>query len=393
MVSFFNAPKSYTGEDMVEIYGHGGPVSLQEILRSSLRSGAILAKPGEFTRRAFLHGRISLSQAEAVGDLIEAKTGRAARLAWRQLAGDHDKWTRQISRKLEQVLGSITAELEFPDDIPGDQPGSLLKALELIRRDLADAVSASGQAIWLKQGIRAAIFGRANVGKSTLFNALLGRERAITSPWPGTTRDFIEESFEHDGLPVILIDTAGWKGKPGPLDRLGWRKAKQVLATADIVILVLDASGGLKAEDRKFWQLAGQGGRKIIVALNKIDKGSKIQVKKLANIRPATLDMVKVSALKGRGLGEIKKTIGQLVPDVTGSYTGTPAFSNTRHLDCLQQALKELDSSIGDLKQKEPLDIVSLGLNRAWEALGEMTGEKASERLLDSIFSRFCLGK
>lgn len=393
MVSFFSGPKSYTGEDMVEIYGHGGPISLQEILKSALLAGATLAKPGEFTRRAFLNGKISLSQAEAVGDLISARTSRASQTAWRQLAGDHDKWIRALSHRLEQILGSIAAELEFPDEVPRSSTIKLTKDLEAICRDLGSAITAAKPAVLLKQGIRVVIIGRANVGKSTLFNAILGLDRAITSPWPGTTRDFIEETYEQAGLPVTLIDTAGWKGRPGPLDSLGWRKSRQALATADLVILVLDASSGFKAEDRKFWELAGKGGQRMIVALNKIDRGSKVSSRSLPKIGPAPLALIKVSALRKKGLADVKQMIGRLIPTATGSSANAPIFSSSRHLDCLQQALRNLKESLEDLKQKRPLDIVSLGIDQAWVSLGEMTGERASEKLLDSIFSRFCLGK
>lgn len=392
LISFFKSPKSYTGEDVVEISAHGGKIRLADILNAVILAGARSAQPGEYTKRAFLNGRLDLSQAEAVDDMISAKTSRAANLAWNQLTGENSQWLSGIKRALIRIMADLTAELEFPDDFQSTDLVQLASKLKKINEKIAQTIGASKPAIMIKEGVRLAIVGRANVGKSTLFNALLGRNRAITSSWPGTTRDFLEESVDLGGIPVTLIDTAGWKNRQHNLDRLSWRKTKQAINTSSLVIFMLDATGRVTKGDKKLWRLVAYGRDMIIVALNKIDRQPVLN-KNTINQTLGPAIVIAISALKQTGLNTLRKAIGRMLINDDPGMSSKVVFSSQRHLSCLKSAQTYISKAINNLGQALPLDMISLDIQQSWEILGEITGQTATQKLLDSIFSRFCLGK
>jgi tRNA modification GTPase len=373
---YFNAPRSYTGEDVLELQGHGGPVVMQALLGAVLDAGARLAEPGEYTRRAFLNGRLDLAQAEAVADLIDAASREAARSALRSLAGEFSAAIGALVAGLTELRALTEATLDFPeeelDPLHRADAGARLARL---RAALEDVLARSRQGSLLRSGVQVVLAGRPNVGKSSLLNRLAGEERAIVTPVPGTTRDALREPVQIEGVPILLVDTAGLRESRDEVERLGMERTERELARADLVLVVLEA-GSMQMPD----QPLAQGSRRIRV-INKIDL--------LPDPRPGRDgDAVRVSAKTGAGLDALRAAILEAAGwEARGEST---FLARERHLRALARARAHLEAAEGRATQWE---LFAEELRLAQEALGEITGRLSPDDLLGEIFSRFCIGK
>ncbi|MFQ5858387.1 MAG: tRNA uridine-5-carboxymethylaminomethyl(34) synthesis GTPase MnmE [Anaerolineae bacterium] len=383
---YIPAPHTYTRQDVAEIQGHGSPLSLQRILNLVLCRGARLAEPGEFTLRAFVNGRLDLAQAEAVLDLIQARTEAGHRIAMGQLGGRLSDAVRRVRRQLLDVLAYLEASIDFTHDEvpPQDILGPLSGILDEIERLLRNV----DQGIIYRQGVRAAIVGRPNVGKSSLLNALLRAERAIVTEIPGTTRDTLEETINLRGVPLVLIDTAGIAETEDQVERLGIIRSREALHKADLALLVVDGSQPLGAEDREIVALIGN--RPAVLVVNKIDLGSpEVHVDELLADAPH----VRVSALSGAGLHALEEILVDVVLSGRAISSDRLIVSNPRHKALLTQAAEHVQAAMNAHERGLPADFISIDAMSAATALGEITGETAGEDLLNAIFSQFCVGK
>ncbi len=408
LVAFMRAPHTYTREDVVEIQGHGGPLLLQRLLRVVLAQGARMANPGEFTLRAFLHGRLDLAQAESVMDLIEAQTEAGQRLAMQQLRGRLSAQLQEVQLVILDIMARIEASIDFPEeDVPTPRPEELQALIVIAQQQVARLLAGSEQGRLYRQGLRTAIIGRPNVGKSSLLNALLRSERAIVTPVAGTTRDTVEEVANLRGIPLHFIDTAGITPTDDPVEQIGVQRSRAAAEHADVVLLVFDGSEELTDQDYRVsseLQALGFGrqasahatssyvSRPVIIVLNKADRELRVSRTEIHRLWPAAA-IVSTSMLTGEGLAMLEDTIADLVLAGKVLYSESVLVTNTRHQDALRRVAEHLRASLVSLEQGLPLDFVSIDLRAAHEALGEVTGETASDDLLDRIFSEFCIGK
>jgi tRNA modification GTPase len=391
LLSYMAAPHTYTREDVVEINSHSGPLLLEQILKILVREGARLAKPGEFTFRAFMNGRMDLTQAEAIIDLINAQSERGLQLASNQIHGELRMEIEGLRQKAVDLLAHIEAAIDFPEE-----DFSLINREATacrIREDLLDPVSRilSGygeRKLWL-EGLKTAIVGRVNAGKSSLLNRLLNEEKAMVTPIPGTTRDVIESTIHMEGLPLRLIDTAGFRKVRGELEKMGIHRAEQKLGEADLVLLVIDRSRPLHRLD---WDLLARVQEKrAVVVLNKTDLPAKANEEALEN-RAGRLPRVKISALTGDGIEDLRKAIRDVI--LAGiDTTDLGVAPSLRHKEALERASGHFEKSRDNLRQGLPFEIIAADLQQGLEALGEIVGETTSDEVLDRIFSRFCIGK
>jgi tRNA modification GTPase len=391
---YMPAPRTYTRQDVVEINGHGGIVALRRILSLCLRQGARVAEAGEFTARAFLNGRLDLAQAEAVLDVVQAKTEVSLQAAVGQLEGHLSGQVGSVRARLVEALAYLEATIDFEEDeIPEQDIGpDLDRATIALQRLLADA----DRGIIYRQGIRTAIVGCPNVGKSSLLNRLLRTSRAIVTEIPGTTRDTLEETLNLQGVPVVLVDTAGIAQKTeDPIERLGIERSRTALAQADLALLVVDASQSVAAADRAIAALVKD--KAAIVVLNKIDL---LEADALsdADMLPGAnvlLDAptVPVSALTGQGLGELEEAIVAAVFSGQVEPARAPLVTSPRHKEALNRALDHLVDAHSAYQAGQLADLVAIDLTAAIRALGEITGQAASEDLVETIFGKFCIGK
>jgi tRNA modification GTPase len=387
MLGIMRAPRSFTREDVVEIICHGGLLSAKLVLDAVLASGARLAMPGEFTRRAFLNGRIDLAQAEAVADLIHARTELALAAAHEQLAGHLSLRINRLRDELMSVLAHIEAHIDFPDEnIAPETREQLLGRLQQAVDSMTELLRTAHEGQILRRGLRAAIVVRPNTGKSSLLNRLLGHERAIVSPVPGTTRDTIEETANIRGIPVVFIDTAGLRTAQDPLEREGIRRSHESLSRAELVLHVLDASEPFMAEDAEY--LAALTRKKRILVRNKIDLPARLELS-----RDQSIPVVEVSCRTGQGLEELKEAIVGAVWTGAARPEMMHVLINSRHQQALAQALTAVRQTAETLRAEGSFELVALDLQIAVRAVGEIVGKTATEDLLDSIFSQFCLGK
>jgi len=414
LVSVMRAPRTYTREDVVEINCHGGSVPLARTLRLALGAGVRLAEPGEFTKRAFLNGRIDLSQAEAVMDLIHARTAHAERLAMEQLRGALSERVHGLGDEILDLCAHVEAYIDFPDeDIPLLVQTELLVGVLRLQRALAALSKGFDEGRLYREGAAAAIVGKPNVGKSSLLNALLNEDRAIVTELPGTTRDVIEESLNICGIPLRIMDTAGIRETHDLAEQEGVRRSLRALDGADIVLAVLDAARPLDDADREL--LARIAGRKAIVVLNKIDQQlNAFDVSSIGGcacrradssdsniiVFPggSTAPLAALSAKTGEGLQELKHSIrALLVPSDTSAIDSaerqTMLVTNIRHREAIDDAVRALERAYASIQAQEPPEIVALSLREARDALGFIVGFTATEDILDRIFSRFCIGK
>lgn len=421
IVSLMRAPHSYTREDVVEISSHGGPRVLHIILGLALEKGARLALPGEFTKRAFLNGRIDLAQAEAVMDIIRAKGDLALEAGLRQLSGDISRCVGEFRKALLDILADMEASVDFPEDVSCDIPsGERLSpdGIQGRRGDPKDKARGLPKDVWpqrlsaiaqrlreaserglrgrlIREGLRVVIFGRPNVGKSSLLNALLRHDRAIVTPLAGTTRDTLEECVNIRGLAVCLVDTAGWPTDAAAgaardaIESEALKRTQEAIETSDLVLFVLDASEGILDEDKILAERIS--GKKKICVINKTDAGRRIaqgEAQRLWGV-PA----VAVSAQTGENIPALEEAVFSSAPDISFSWGEGAVVANMRHIEIFGWAAAALDAAVGSLKAALPPEFAALDVKKALDALGEITGETFSEGLLDAIFSKFCIGK
>ncbi len=383
---YYRAPNSYTGEDMVEISLHGNPLILRKTLELFLKAGCRLAQPGEFTKRAFLNGKMDLTQAEAVAELISAKTELARKLALRQLKGELSRYIEPLRESLLELCAYIEADIEFSEeDIPTLTREQVLELVDRVLKGIEELLRTAGVGRLVREGIKLAIVGKPNVGKSSLFNALLKEDRAIVTDIEGTTRDYIEESINLRGIPVRLIDTAGIRSTRDPVERIGVERSLTKIKEADIVLFVVDASRKLTEEDRRIYEQVR--GRNLIVVLNKIDLGEKLPLEIFEG-----QSIIKVSALTGHGLEnleeEILRKVGAAIPE------GLNIYVSVRHEELLRKS-KEVLESFRDRYNREEMspEIAMLDIREAADYLGEIVGHITTEDVLGNIFAKFCIGK
>ena len=393
LVTFFKAPHSFTGEDVVEISCHGSPIVLRQVIDICLARGARLAEPGEFSLRALANGRMDLAEAEAVRDLIDAQTVTAARQAVRQLRGEFSHELKPLKDDLLDVIVVLESALEFvEDDLPETQAASIGAKLESIREKLDNIALTYKAGHLIREGLRVAIVGRPNVGKSSLFNALLGSDRAIVTEIAGTTRDQLHEKLTIGDIPISLIDTAGLRKTSDTVETIGVERSRRAMADADMVVVMLDVSEPITDADREI--MSGVSELQHLVTINKIDKVSESLRRSVGERRSEfpDSDAVAVSAKTGEGLDALKNAIVQPFRSSEGSETGF-LVSDARHHDLLLRAASEIDQSIDSLTNKVSEEIVLIGLHNALRYLGQITGETTTEDMLTRIFSTFCIGK
>lgn len=388
---YMKGPKTYTAEDVVEINCHGSMVSLRKTLALVLRKGARLAEPGEFTKRAFLNGRMDLSQAEAVIDLIKAKTDRSFDIAVSQLEGELSGRVGAIREKLLDVLVNITVNIDYPDeDIEELTYVELKKNISKINDMIRILTSSASAGRMIREGIRVAIVGKPNVGKSSLMNGLLRESRAIVTDMPGTTRDTIEEAISIKNIPVYLTDTAGIRETTDTIEQIGIEKTKEAFNSADFIIFILDGSEELTEEDRLIMEYIGE--RNALVLINKNDLGQKIDAHEIRDAMPG-VRVIQTSLIKGEGITEIEDTIEELVYGGRISQKESLMVNNVRHIELLNRAADSLQDAYTMADAGEALDFIEVDVKNAYELLGEITGETVSDDIINEVFSRFCLGK
>jgi len=388
VLTYFPAPKSFTGEDVIEISCHGAPIVIRQILDACLLLGARIAEPGEFSLRALMNGKMNLTQVEAIRDLIEAQTLAAARQSLRQMQGEISNRLQPLKNKLLDVIVILESALEFvEDDLPEYQAEGIKANLVEIISDLEKMVSTFKAGRLLRQGLKVALAGRPNVGKSSLFNALVGYERAIVTSIAGTTRDSISEEFSIEGIPISLIDTAGLRETEDLVESIGVERTRKTLADADLVLVVLDSSEYLMQDDREILKEAESLCHLAVV--NKIDiKKFDLKEELLSSGRK----VVEVSAKTGEGLEALKKAILEPFQQYELDDKGF-LITNARHADLLQRAKDELERSLELFESGASEEIVLVGLHNAMKFLGQITGEVTTEDMLSRIFSTFCIGK
>jgi tRNA modification GTPase len=383
-------PKSYTGEDVVEVYCHGGMAVMQSALDMILALGPRMALRGEFTKRAFLNGKLDLAQAEAVLDLVKAPTGVSAGLAVSQLEGRLSQVISQLRNGLLDVLAGLEARIDFPDDLPELDAADVEEKIKGAVAEVDKLICSAGAGRVYRDGLATVILGKPNVGKSSLLNALLGEERAIVTELPGTTRDSIEESISIFGLPLKVIDTAGIRHPKDQVEVFGIARTEKELSVADFVLVVLDASKGIDDLDRMVIGRAAQ--RNCVLVLNKIDLGCRLDVSELAclGIGPPGY---KISALHGQGIDELKRGIYSQALALFGQPERNALVINARHKECLLRAREALIRAAESGRVPELAVLATLDLKAAVIALGEVTGELVSEEIINRIFDSFCVGK
>lgn len=388
---YMKGPKTYTAEDVVEINCHGSMVSLRKTLALVLRKGARLAEPGEFTKRAFLNGRLDLSQAEAVIDMIRAKTDKSFDVAVSQLEGRLSLKVEEIRQKLLDLLVDITVNIDYPDEDIEEMTYEKLEESIVETQDMIEkllATSSTGRMI--REGIKIAIVGKPNVGKSSLMNGLLKETRAIVTDIPGTTRDTIEEVLSIRNIPVYLVDTAGIRETSDKVEKMGIEKSKEAFNQADFILFLLDGSRSLEEEDLQIMELLKE--RKSLVLINKRDLGEAISIEEISAKLPES-QVIEASLLKGQGITEIEDAVEDLVYGGEIVQKESMMVNNVRHIELLEQAVKSLTDALHMSERREALDFIEVDVKNAYERLGEIIGETVSDDIINEVFARFCLGK
>lgn len=391
LVSYMKGPNTYTREDIVEINCHGGMIPVKKILELVLRLGVRAANPGEFTKRAFLNGRIDLAQAEAVMDLISAKTEKGFDVALNQLEGSLSKQVSKIREQLLEMLAHIEVSIDFAEeDIDEVTLDILLQNSRDVEADIQKLLDTADTGKIVREGLSTVIVGKPNVGKSSLLNALIRESRAIVTDVPGTTRDVIEEHLSIKGIPLRLIDTAGIRETEDIVEKIGVERSKELFNLADLIIVMLDASRELTEEDKQIMELIGS--KKALVIINKTDLPKKLDFEEVEKII-GNKKIIKVSIVEEKGLEEIEDALVDMVYQGQVRAKDSLLVTNIRHKNALERALESIKDSTKAIKQKLPLDFVEVDIKNTWEALGEITGDTAGEDLLDHIFKNFCIGK
>lgn len=391
LVSYFKEPKSYTTENMCEINTHGGNIVVRKILELCLKNGANLAESGEFTKRAFLNGRIDLLQAESVVDIINSKSERELKTGMKQLEGILSKKIKEIKQEIMDVMVNVDVSIDYPeydvDEVTNNQVLNMLDSVQLKLEKLEKSFD-NGKII--KEGIKTAIIGKPNAGKSSLLNAILKEDRAIVTEYEGTTRDTIEELVNIEGIPLKLVDTAGIRNAEDEVEKIGIAKSKEIAREADLIIAIFDSSRELTEEDKEILDIIK--GKKSIILLNKSDLNSVLDIndKKFTDI---TKNVLKISALEGEGLEELYSVISKMFSLNDINLDNDLVITNIRHKNLISKAIENVKKARNTIEENMPVDIIAIFVKNILEDLGNITGEFVTDDIINEIFSKFCLGK
>lgn len=384
-------PHSYTCEDVVEIHCHGGPVALQKILSLTLNFGARLAEPGEFTKRAFLNGRLDLTQAEAVIDVIRAKTDASLNMAIGHLSGRLSAKLKEVRHKILGMIAQLEAAIDFPEeDIEEASAQKVSREVEEVLVQLEHLLATAQTGKILRDGLKTVIIGKPNVGKSSLLNALVGEKKAIVTDVPGTTRDIIEEYLNIKGIPLKIIDTAGIRETQDIVEKIGVDRAKEIMEQADLILLLLDSSLPLSQEDIKILEILKD--KRTLVLINKSDLPQQLDISAVIQFVPSE-EILRISAAQGTGLEEVEQAIVDKVYSGHVVQAEGAFVNNARHEHLLHQAREHLIEVLSTIRQGMPTDCIVVDLRAAWDKLGEITGDTVGEDIIEQIFTQFCIGK
>ena len=390
-MSYFKEPKSYTTENMCEINSHGGNIVVKKILELCLKNGADLAEPGEFTKRAFLNGRIDLAQAESVIDVINAKSEKEVKAGIKQLKGGLSKEISDIKQEIMDVMVNIEVAIDYPEyDVEEVTNNQIVTMLDSVEEKLRKLESTFDNGKLIKEGIKTAIIGKPNAGKSSLLNRILKEDRAIVTEYEGTTRDTIEEFVSINGIPLKLIDTAGIRKAEDEVEKIGIYKSKEIAKEADLIIAIFDSSKPLSNEDEEILEIIKD--KKSIIILNKIDLNQKIK-KDDERLKIVSNCIIEISALNNIGIDNLYEEITKLFALNQISFDNDIVITNVRHKNLIHKAIESINKTKNTLKEKMPIDIVAVYIKDILEDLGNITGEFVTEDIINEIFSKFCLGK
>ena len=391
LVSYFKAPRSYTTENMCEINTHGGNIVVKKILELCLKNGANLAEPGEFTKRAFLNGRIDLLQAESVIDVINSKSERELKTGIKQLEGILSKKIKEIKQEIMDVMVNVDVSIDYPEyDVEEVTDNQVLNMLNSVQEKLEKLEKSFDNGKIIKDGIKTAIIGKPNAGKSSLLNAILKEDRAIVTEYEGTTRDTIEEFVNIEGVPLKLVDTAGIRDAKDEVEKIGIAKSKEIAKEADLIVAIFDSSKELTAEDKEILDIIKN--KKSIILLNKSDLNCilKENDERFTNISD---NILKISALEGNGLDELYELIAKMFSLNEINLDNDVIITNIRHKNLISKAIENVKGARKTIEENMPVDIVAIFIKNILEDLGNITGEFVTDDIINEIFSKFCLGK
>ncbi|BFT76186.1 tRNA uridine-5-carboxymethylaminomethyl(34) synthesis GTPase MnmE [Paenibacillus sp. P36] len=391
LVTLMKSPRSFTMEDVVEVSCHGGIVSVKKVLDLLLQQRIRLAEPGEFTKRAFLNGRIDLTQAEAVIDLIRAKSDRAFKVALKQVEGNLSKQIKHLRYVLVELMAHVEVNIDYPEHDVEEMTNAFIKSkCDTVMLEIDRLLVTAEQGKILREGIETAIVGRPNVGKSSLLNELAQENRAIVTDIPGTTRDVIEEFVNVGGIPLKLLDTAGIRETTDIVEQIGVERSKTALAEADLILLVLNSNEALQLDELALMKQLSD--KQTIVILNKIDLSRKLDIDQVLSYFPQER-IVELSLIENKGIDHLEKAIAAIFFEGKLESSDLTYVSNVRHISLLKQAKRSLHDALEANEQYVPIDMIQIDIRAAWEQLGEIIGDSVGESLIDQIFTQFCLGK
>lgn len=391
MVALMRAPKTYTREDIVEINCHGGIHTVNRVLQLTLNNGARMAEPGEFTKRAFLNGRVDLSQAEAVMDFIRAKTNEASKVANQQVQGRLKTYIEELRQSILNILAQVEVNIDYPeyDDVEEATTSFLLEEAKNVSMNIDKLLKSSAEGRILREGLSTVIVGKPNVGKSSLLNYLIQDNKAIVTDVAGTTRDILEEYVNVNGVPLKLVDTAGIRETDDIVEKIGVERSREALKGAELILYVMNNNDELTPEDLELLESADD--KKVIGIVNKLDLENNLDLKYLEE--HFKIPLIKTSIINGEGIDDLENEIQKMFFDGSLSSTDSTYVSNNRHINLLEQAKVSIEDAISSAEIDVPVDIIQIDLIKTWELLGEVIGEDVSEQLIDKLFSQFCLGK